>query len=105
MARSYFYEEWADLVESVRQGKSQLWSSDRAAAITEIMRRQDGGKTLVVTYAGGELAGILDMQASAAAWGRAQGCDKMMVTGRKGWARALRGEGYRQTQCVLERDI
>jgi hypothetical protein len=54
---------------------------------------------------GGDLPVILGIVPELEAHGRSLGCQRMTITGRRGWARHQHGNGYRAKQIVLERTL
>lgn len=80
-------------------GASLFWPGRRSAAITEMTRG------LHVWAAGGDLGELLEMEAAASAWARANGFDRMSLTGRKGWDRVLAARGYRLAPRTLLREL
>lgn len=93
-----------DIVDLVRSGKAQLWPAPRGCAVTEIVVYPQK-RVLHLFLAGGELDQLRDMFNDAADWGRAQGCEAMTLSGRVGWSRVMRPDGWRQTAVVMERAI
>lgn len=92
--------------ESVRDaiiaGTMQLWPAKNSAAVTEIV--EYARKTIInVFLAGGDLDEIARNIDAVAAWGKAQGCDSMTMSGRKGWLRVLDKHGFEPVFVVMER--
>lgn len=85
--------EWEDIVEGVHKAHMQLWANKDAAAITEIIQ-YPRKKVLNVFLAGGEMGQLIEMLESAKAWGNAQGCDTITMSGRRGWLRVLGKQGW-----------
>lgn len=65
----------------------------------------DRGPCLHVWLAGGDLADILRLKPGIEAWARAQGCERVTINGRHGWARVLRRWGYVRVGDELERRL
>lgn len=93
-----------DVWRSVREGRMQFWPAERAAAVTEIVV-YPRLKTLHIFLAGGDMDQIVDMDASATEFARLNGCAKVTIAGRKGWARVLRDNGYAEGLTVLGKEI
>lgn len=83
----------ASLVADLTLGLAQLWVGEAAALVTQ---RVDGpdGPCLHVWLAGGDLTEILELKPGVEAWGRAQGCNRVTLSGRKGWRRVLAPHGF-----------
>lgn len=77
-----------DVEQAVETGHMQLWVGPKGAVITEVLNFPRK-KVLHFFLAGGEMDQIKDFKASVFAWGKAQGCTEMTLTGRVGWQRAL----------------
>lgn len=93
----------ADVAELIRQGHAQLWTSEGAAIVTEVhdtpqLRR------LHFWLATGELPAVIELSEKIIEWGRAQGCHRATLAGRRGWERAL-GPKWRPELTVMGRDL
>lgn len=95
---------WEDIQEGVASGHMQLWADDAAAAITEIVRYPQK-KVLNVFLAGGDMDVLLHMLGSAQAWGRAEGCDAMSMSGRRGWLRVLNKHGWEDAFSTMSCEL
>lgn len=95
---------FVDVVDGVMSGNMQLWSGENGCAVTEIVVYPNK-KVLHVFLAGGKLEQITDMMDSAVEWGKAQGCDGMTLSGRKGWVKVLKDYGWEQQQVVLAKEF
>ncbi len=88
--------------EAITNGTMQLWPAKNSAAVTEIV--EYARKTVInVFLAGGDLDEIASHIDTVAAWGKAQGCDSMTMSGRKGWLRVLDKHGFEPVFVVMER--
>ncbi len=83
----------ASLVEDLVAGRAHLWVGEAAALVTQCVD-EPAGRTLHVWLAGGNLAEILNLKPGVEAWGRAQGCVRLTLCGRKGWRRVLGPLGF-----------
>lgn len=61
-----------------------------------------GIKTIDFPYAGGNLEEIKAYEPRLLEWGRKEGCTKAILSGRRGWARAL---GYTPAYTVMTKDL
>jgi hypothetical protein len=101
------------LARDVVDGKRQLWlvldDDDRFVAfvLTEIQVNDATGlKTLVIpSFAGEEGAATVPLIGAIEAWGKEQGCDEVMVWGRRGWKPALAKEGYSLDLAVFRKAL
>lgn len=80
----------------------RFWAGRRSAMVTEI-QSWPNAKTLLLWLAGGDLDELKDeLRPMAEAWGREQGCDRVMIVGRPGWARVLPGYEVQAVVCGKE---
>lgn len=93
-----------DVRDGVLAGRMQIWPGKHSVAITEIIVYPKK-RVLHVFLAGGEMAELIDMIDSAAAWGDAQGCTSVTMSGRRGWERVLGNHGFKPVMIVMERAI
>jgi len=90
--------------QGVIEGRMQLWPSENACAVTEIVV-YPMCKVLHVFLAGGAMDSIIEMQKSAEEWGKSQGCTSMTIAGRKGWSRVLADQGYKEQFVTLAKEL
>lgn len=74
------------LKAEVEAGRMWLWPGQESAALTEFV-----GADLHVRAAGGRLDELKQMLTAAEQAARIAGCERVTMTGRKGWARVLPG--------------
>lgn len=84
-----------DLRAGYQEGRYTLFAGERGACLVELVEIE--GRAHVHFYlAGGDLAEIRDvLRPLLEAFGQRLGCATVLITGRKGWARAFAGCGYR----------
>ena len=89
----------------VAAGECQFWPGEKSAIITEIARYPK--KTVLHFWlAGGDLEELEAMSARIEEWAREQGCQRITLAGRKGWARTfLQGRGYEPQWAVLAKEL
>jgi|TARA_R110000787_G_scaffold168510_1_gene281322 hypothetical protein len=95
---------YQDIVEGIASGHMQFWPAPKGCAVTEIIifpRK----KVFHIFLAGGEKNQIVDMDDSAMAFAKAQGCSGMTIAGRKGWSRVLKTKGWTEAFTTLSKDI
>lgn len=104
LRRSGGTHEYSDVFDAVLAGTMQLWPAPRGCAITEIVVYPR--KTLLnVFLAAGELDQVTDGIEAVAAWAREQGCDGMIMSGRRGWERVLGNRGWSRLHSVMTREV
>jgi len=93
---------YEDIVEAIVAGTMQLWPAKDSCLVTEItvFPRK---KVLHVFLGGGDLDEIIDMHSSVVQWAKDQGCESLTMTGRKGWLRALKDNGWKSQLVLLEK--
>lgn len=86
---------WGEVAEDLNSGKAQLWLTVEDKPVAAMVTRIDGD-TLEVWLAGGAvLSGSVPHLETAIEASRGAGTTNGRVIGRKGWARVLRGYGWR----------
>lgn len=91
-----------DIEALVRAREARFWAGREAAVVTEV-QTWPRMKVLNVWLAGGDLAELRDeLRPLVEAYGVAEGCQRMLVPGRQGWARAL---GYRPQFWICTKEL
>lgn len=93
-----------DVKQAIIEGRMQLWPAPNSAAVTEIVEYARK-KVIHVFLAGGQMDEVVGGIESVAEWGRAQGCQSMTISGRKGWERILDKSGFRPVLVTMERKL
>jgi hypothetical protein len=105
LAHSPGLEGIEDVARAIERGTYQVWFGAGCCAITEIADYARA-KALVVVHGGGDMAEMLEaLEPAMCAFARAQGCTLIMGTGRKGWERATRANGYRFGYVTVVKDL
>jgi len=90
-----------DVMAALERGTGFLWLGKQAAVVT-----LNQGNTYTLWLAGGKLSGIESMWPSVEEHARGLGATKVVVFGRKGWARTfLRPHGFEQNYVILEKQL
>ncbi|MCC6779765.1 MAG: hypothetical protein IT537_24555 [Hyphomicrobiales bacterium] len=94
--------------QAVRSGAALIWivwdGESIVAALTTELHRINGRKLCFIAALGGnERRRWLHLIADVESWARAEGCVAMIVMGRLGWQRELRG--YRPRGVIMERTL
>lgn len=85
-------------------GTTHLWPGQKSAAVTEIA--WDGDKPFLNCWlAGGDLDELKKMITAAEVFAKRLGCQSVQVSGRKGWVRALRDQGYKPIAYTVEKEL
>lgn len=103
LAEGYGQMNYSDVVDGIKRGEYQFWSSENSCVITtiDIFPRV---KQLTVIIGAGDLQEIDDIiRPVVEEWARHIQCDTMLIMGRPGWQRAL--DGYKRTAVVLEKRL
>ena len=94
-----------DIAAGVLSDKYQIWPSNNAVVVTEIVVYPQL-KDLHYFLAGGNLDEIKAMRPVIEDWGRSIGCTRVSLAGRKGWERTfLKDEGYKPKWFVLSKEL
>lgn len=94
-----------DVADGVARGLFQFWPGNTSAVVTEIITYP---RTRVLHYflAGGTLQELAEMRPDIEAWGRAIGCNRVTLCGRRGWLKSfLHDEGYTEKWSVMAKDL
>lgn len=85
---------FGDVVNALVNGDMQLWATDKAAVVTEL---QVFPQFMACNFflAGGDMNELAHFQRVIGEWAKSQGCERLTITGRRGWERTfLKDEGY-----------
>lgn len=96
---------FSDIAAGILSGRYQLWAGKDSAIVTEIIvypRMKD----LHYFLAGGDLDELKTIRPHIEAWGVQQGCSRVSLAGRPGWAKTfLKDEGYEPAWFILKKDL
>lgn len=96
---------FVDIAAGVLSNRYQLWAGEKAAVVTEVIvypRMKD----LHYFLAGGDLDELKLMRPHIEEWGAKQGCSRVSLAGRPGWAKTfLKDEGYEPAWFILKKDL
>lgn len=93
-----------DLVQRVVDGKAQVWEEGEALIITEVLQYPQK-RVLRFWAATGELEDCITLSRRILEWGKEQGCKLALLTGRRGWTKPLRTEGWTEKLAVLTKEL
>ena len=103
LARGYGQMNFNDVLDYIKSGEFQFWSSENSCVITTIDVFPQI-KQLTVVIGAGDLNEIDDViRPVVETWAKQIKCDVMLIMGRPGWERAL--DGYKRTAVVLEKKL
>lgn len=94
--------------QDVLSGRAQLWVSDggNAAVVTEIVQHDLGPVTLHFWLAGGHIDGVMAIHDYVTSLAKEElGAEAVTLTGRRGWVRQLRAQGWRETAVLMHREL
>ena len=82
------------LVAQLVRGHYQLWRTENSAGVTQI-NENPFNKSLFIFLAAGDLSEIEHIAGPVVEqWAAERGCTSIILSGRRGWERALRPLGY-----------
>jgi hypothetical protein len=98
----------ADITREVLEGDGLLWLAIARgrikAAATTVLTVTDRDTSCVLTACGGtDMPAWLPLLAKIEAYARAEGCARLRIFGRKGWARVL--TDYRIEHVILQKEL
>lgn len=91
-----------DVWQLLVTGPVQLWPTPNAAMVTMI-EQYPRRKLLRGWLSGGDLEEIQAHEPVIRAFAEREGCDGVMISGRRGWAKAF--DGYREVASMMVRDL
>lgn len=95
----------ADVRGMIEAGEAQFWPGRRAAMVTQITE-YPRATVLQLWLAGGDIEELTtELRPKAEIWGAGRGCDRALILGRAGWARALRGHGYEARARLVMKEL
>jgi hypothetical protein len=94
----------AELAEEVRIGRAQCFHNTRAIVFTQIERHKTHA-ALRVYVAAGALEDVMSLQPEVEHLARQEGCDRLIMIGRRGWKSVLPKFGWNETMVVYERPL
>jgi len=95
----------ADIAAGIESGAYQMWTSPNAIGITEVVQHPQLKECNLFLAAGdaGEMEQVLP---HIEEWAKKQGCDRMIMVGRKGWLRSfLTKREYRPRWYAMTKDL
>ena len=93
-----------DVARLIRDGQAQLWAEDEAVLVTQIIDTPQR-RELHFWLATGALDKVVDLSNRVLDWGRDNGCEHATLSGRRGWVKALSGEGWTEELVLMGRPI
>lgn len=94
-----------DVEAAIEAGEATFWPGRESACVTQFWEFPRA-KALNFWLAGGDLEELLgEMLPEIEAWARAHDCTRLVVAGRRGWARAMRKHGYAEYWTALGKEI
>lgn len=92
-----------DVWDAIATEKAQMWPTANAIIITSVEQYPTGRKELRGWLTAGDLGEIVAMEEELSAWGRSQGCTRFVLTGRRGWVKAL--PRFREMAVFMAKDL
>jgi hypothetical protein len=107
LAQGGSFHDLQEVVARMVSGEARLMVGQRSAGVIETWDYpRSGKKALHVWLAGGEMAELVGpMAADLERVARAEGCTDMLITGRRGWERALAPAGFKPAWQVLRKTL
>ena len=93
-----------DIAGGILTGRYVLWPLPSGCMVTEIVT-YPRKRVLNVFLGGGNLDEIVAMHDIFEQFGKANGCSRMTVSGRKGWGRALLKHGWEPMHTSMKKEF
>jgi hypothetical protein len=95
--------DWIDA--QVWAGRIRLLHDDKALIAFEIKDYPGGAREINGMFAAGDLQAIMGLIDQAEDFARSIGCHVATIESRTGWAKALKGRGYRPHQLRIQKEL
>jgi len=97
--------DFEHIVQGVLNGQMQFWHNNTCCVVTEVIDYPKK-RVLHLFLAGGDLNGIRDLEQNALTWAKSINCTDFTLSGRKGWLRELKKDGWEDlNQHVMKKRI
>ena len=90
-----------DLQAAVSEGKMQAWQNGQSVVVTEVLGFPQQ-RVLNVFLAVGNLDEIMALTDEVVAFAKQHGCSRLIMGGRKGWAKVLPKYGWKKPRVQYE---
>lgn len=93
-----------DVLQALVENKAMAWLGERCICITtiEVHPRK---RVLRYWLVAGDMEELLTMRPGVEAYGRGMNCDQVIESGRDGWARVLKDQGYQKACVVVAKEL
>ncbi len=90
--------------QALADGRAQFWCDGAAALVTRVVEYPGGARALEALAAAGDMQALVgSLAGKAEAEARVAGLTHMLVAGREGWPRRLKG--WRHYQTIILKDL
>lgn len=93
-----------DIWDGIVTGNFQLWPGEKSAVVTEI-QIFPAKKVMHIFLAGGDLDELLEMERSVRAFAVTIGCNSMSISGRRGWVKIFKGDGWQEVCTTIAKEL
>lgn len=93
-----------DVMRAIAENRAQFWPGKNAAIVTEVDQISQK-RVIRVWLAGGDMDEIIQMSHGIESWARLQGCEEVLIEGRKGWERMLKPQGYELFSITIRKAL
>lgn len=93
-----------DVFAALKSGEMQCFWSDEAFVVTQVCQYPQK-RVLVVPFAAGRLADVMRLQPQVVAHAKSNGCEDLLVIGRRGWEKVLPKFGWKRGSTVFEMKV
>ena len=93
-----------DVVDAIYSGHMQLWPTKKGCLVTEITIFPKK-KCLHVFLGGGEIDDLVNQHEKIIKWAKGMGCSSASITGRKGWVRAFKKYGWKESHTTISKEF
>lgn len=93
-----------DIWDGVVQGRYHFWPGEKSAIITDI-EVYPQRRVMHIFLAGGDLDELLEMEKSVEAFAQSIGCNSVSISGRRGWLRVFKDDGWQEICTTIAKEF
>lgn len=94
-----------DVLKEVFSNKADIWIGEDSVAVTTLLQLPQATRFNIWVAAGDMDELVSEMHPVFEARARDAGCKRMVITGRRGWVRAMKDLGYREVATVVAKEL
>lgn len=93
-----------DIWEGVVAGRYHFWPGEKSGIITDI-EIYPQRRVMHIFLAGGDLEELLEMEKSIEEFAKTIGCNSLSISGRRGWLRVFKTDGWEEICTTIAKEL